>query len=270
MGKKVLALALSVALFASAEVGFSWSERGSALFMDKAIEALSGPLDDFYKNRKTTLIQTVSDPSRFGSRMPFEVDRLEAFPFDELPADRKLAIRKYGEAAIEEAGDVPWRLIESYQALVEAFRESDFDTALSVSAEIAFYVGEMYVPVNVSKNGDGEPTGQHGLRERFDSRLLEAYSDKLDVETPSAIYLDRPEEYAVSIPRKSYIWVDNILYFDYLSRMGVESYDRFYYEGMWLRAEPLLEQLLRSAALDTASFWYTAWVVARKPELPKS
>ncbi len=270
MGTRVLALTVAVLCLGSAELGFPWSEHGSALFMEKAIDALSGPLEDFYEDRETALAETVSDPTRFGSRMIFEVDRLEPFPFDELPADRKLAIRKYGEAAIEEAGDVPWRLIESYQALVEAFRKSDFEATVSISAEIAYYVGEMYVPVNVSKNGDGEPTGQHGLRERFDSRLLEVFSGKIKVDTPSAIYLDRPEEYAVSIPRKSYIWVDNILYFDYLSRLGVESYDRFYYENMWIHAEPLLEQLLRGAALDTASFWYTAWTVARKPELPKS
>ena len=238
--------------------------------MEKAIDALSGSLKGYYKDRKKALTETLGDPARFGTRMLFEVDRLESFPFEGLPADRKLAIRKYGEVAIEEAGDVPWRLIESYQALVEAFRKSDFESTVSISAEIAYYVGEMYVPVNVSKNGDGEPTGQHGLRERFDSRLLEIYGGKIKVDTPNSIYLDRPEEYAVSIPRKSYIWVDNILYFDYLSRIGVESYDRFYYEGMWLRAEPLLKQLLRGAALDTASFWYTAWVVARKPELPKS
>jgi len=66
------------------------------------------------------------------------------------------------------------------------------------------------------------------------------------------------------------IFVDNILYYDYLSRKGVQSYDRFYYEGMWLRAQPVTEALLAGAAQDAASFWYTAWVEARKPELPKS
>jgi hypothetical protein len=39
---------------------------------------------------------------------------------------------------------------------------------------------------------------------------------------------------------------------------------------MWLRGQIVTEQLLASAAQDTGSFWYTAWVEARKPELPKS
>ncbi|MGH9323985.1 MAG: hypothetical protein ACRD21_00530 [Vicinamibacteria bacterium] len=262
--------AIAALVFATkSETGRTWNDSGHRLYVEKAVEALPKPLKSFYEARELAIGEAVSDPSKF-SRAIFEVDRLEPFPFEELPIDRELAVRKYGEETLQEAGDLPWRLIESYRGLVEAFRKGDFDVAVTRSAEVAFYVGELYVPANVSKNGDGEPTGQQGLRERFDSRLMEAFGEKLKISTPSAIFLDRPAEYAISIPRKSFIWVDNLLYFDYLSHMGVQSYDRFYYEGMWLRAQPLVEQLLSGAALDSASFWYTAWVEARKPELPES
>lgn len=270
MLKRVLVLTMaSIVLSGSVDTAYPWSEEGVRLFMEKAIKALDKPLERFYEDREQILVETASDPSLFPPRLLFEIDRLEPFPFLDVPTDRKRAVRKYGEEAIEEAGDLPWRLVESYNALVEAHREADFDAVMTHSAEIAHYVGAMYVPVNVSLNGDGEPTGQHGLRERFDSRLLEVFAAKIDVDTPTAFFLDYPDEYAISIPRKSYIWVDNLLYFDYLSRLGVKSYDRFYYDSMWLRVEPLLEELLEGAALDTASFWYTAWVAARRPELPK-
>jgi len=270
MVARVVALMIaSLALSGSVHRVTPYSVDGVRLFMEKAIDALDNPLEDFYESREQELVETASDPSRFPPRLLFEVDRLEPFPFLDLPTDRRRAVRKYGEEALEEAGDLPWRLIESYEALIEAFKASDFDNVLVHSAEIAHYAGAMYVPVNVSKEGDGDATGQHGLRERFDSRLLEVYASDVDIDTPTAIFLDRPADYSVSIPRKSYIWMDNILYFDYLSRLGVQSYDRFYYEGMWLKAEPLLEQLLGAASLDTASFWYTAWVSAKRPELPK-
>jgi hypothetical protein len=254
---------------ASIEVGHGWNDVGHRLYVEKAVDALPKPLKGFYEAHKVTLAEAVSDPRRF-SRSIFEVDRLEPFPFAELPSDRELAVRKYGEETLQEAGDTPWRLIESYRALVEDFRKSDFQAAVTHSEEIAFLVGELYVPLNVSKNGDGDPTGQQGLRERFDSRLMEAFGEKIKVPDTSAVFLDRPAEYAISIPLKSFIFVDNILYYDYLSRKGVQSYDRFYYDGMWLRAQPVTEQLLAGAAQDAASFWYTAWVEARKPELPKS
>jgi len=271
VGKRRIGIATVVILtwVASIETGRTWNDIGHRLYVEKAIDVLPKPLKGFYEKHKVTLAEAVSDPRRFG-RSIFEVDRLEPFPFADLPTDRELAVRKYGEETLKEAGDVPWRLIESYRALVEDFRKSDFEAAITHSEEIAFLVGELYVPLNVSKDGDGEPTGQQGLRERFDSRLMEAFGDKLKVPAPAAVFLDRPADYAISIPLKSFIFVDNILYFDYLSRKGVQSYDRFYYEGMWLRAQPVTEQLLAGAAQDAASFWYTAWVEARKPELPKS
>lgn len=271
MPKKVTFVAVLTALLwtAGSETCSAWNDTARRLFLAKAIDALPKPLKSFYDVSKADLAEAISDPSRFGQRAVFEVDKLEPFPFADLPSDRTLAVRKYGDDAIKEAGDAPWQIVDSYNALVQAFKGGDFKKALTLSEDLAFSVGELYDPPNVSKNGDGEPTGQLGLRERFDSRLMEAFGDKLKLATPTAIFLDRPAEYAVSIPLKSYIFVDNILYFDYLSHKGVESYDRFYYESMWLRAEPVLEQLLSSAALDTASFWYTAWVAAGKPDLPK-
>lgn len=256
-------------LLATDGPALAWNDAVHRDYLREAIDSLPGPLKDFFKDREDALEEAISDPTRFPSRLIFEIDRLEPFPFDELPNNRTLAERKYGAEAIEEAGDVPWRLVEAYEALIEAFRSQDFDAVFNHSVALAYYVGELYMPLNVSKDGDGEPTGQQGLRERFDSRLVEVYLDKIKIDAPNALYLDHPDDYAVSMPLKSYVWVDNILYFDYLSRKGVDSYDRFYYDGMWLRAKPVLESLLGAAALDTASYWYSAWVVARKPELPK-
>ena len=239
------------------------------LFVEKAVDGLDKPLKQFYEDREQEIVEIINDPTLFTSRLLFEVDRLEPFPFLDLPSDFELAKRKYGEDELKKAGDLPWRLIESYQQLVEAFRSSDFEAVLTRSAEIARFVSVMYMPVNLSINGDGEPTLQHGLRERFSSTLLEMYFRDLDVDKPKAMFLDRPDDYAMSICRKSYMWFDNILYFDYQSRMGVQSYDRFYYDGMWLHAKPILKKLLGGVALDTSSFWYTAWLSARRPDLPK-
>ena len=185
MKTRVLALAATAWLvFGSIDTGLPWSEEGVKLFLEKAIDGLDKPLKKFYENREVSLVEIAIDPTIFPPRLLFEVDRLEPFPFADLPASRELAVRQYGEEAIEESGDLPWRLIESYHALTEAFKNSDYDAAVLHSAEIAHYVGAMYVPVNVSRDGDGEPTGQHGLRERFDSRLIEVYARKIDVHTP--------------------------------------------------------------------------------------
>jgi hypothetical protein len=248
---------------------YSWDESADRVVLNKAIDALPKQMKKFYEERENSLLALVEDPVEMGSRLLFEVDRLSEFPFEDVPTSRQAAVDKYGEDAIAEAGDLPWRIADTYGKLVEAFRQTDIEAIESLSAQIAFQLGELHNPVNVSRNGDGEPIDQQGLRERFDQRLLEVYGDKLDVETPTSIYLDRPNEYVFHIVRRAYVWVDNILLDDYIARQGVGSYDRFYYEGLWLRASVILSQMFESLARDISSFWYTAWVEGGKPELPE-
>jgi hypothetical protein len=264
----VLAFVLFMVLGWTGET-YSWDETGDRIILEKVIDALPKQMKKFYEEREASLFALIEDPVEMGQRLTFEVDRLSEFPFEDIPESREAAVEKYGADRIAEAGDLPWRIIDTYEKLIEAFREMDVQAIESLSAEIAFQLGELHNPVNVSRFGDGESIDQHGLRERFDERLLEVYGEKLKVETPTSIYLDRPTEYVFNIVRRAHIWVDNILLHDYIARQGVGSYDRFYYEGLWLRASVILSQMFESIARDISSFWYTAWIEAGKPELPK-
>lgn len=252
-----------------ANQALSWDEVADRLILEKVIDALPKQMKKFYEEREASLLALIEDPVEMGHRLTFEVDRLAEFPFEDIPESRQAAVSKFGEDMIAEAGDLPWRIMETYEKLTEAFRNMDIQAIESLSAEIAFQIAELHNPVNVSQHGDGESIDQHGLRERFDERLLEVYGEKLKVETPTSIFLDRPSEHVFGIVRKGYVWVDNILLHDYIARQGVMSYDRFYYEGLWMRASVILSQMFESLSRDIASFWYTAWVNAGKPELPK-
>jgi hypothetical protein len=265
----ILLTALVFFLLGGAGDAYSWDDTGQRLIIEKVVDALPKQMKKFYEERQASLLELLADPARMRQRLTFEVDRLSEFPFEDIPENRQAAVSRFGEDTIEETGDLPWKLLETYEKLVEAFRNLDIQAIESLSAEIAFQIGELHNPVNVSQFGDGEPIDQMGLRERFDERLLEVYGEKLKVETPTSIYLDRPSEYVFNIVRRAYVWVDNILLHDYIARQGVMSYDRFYYEGLWLRASVILSQTFESLSRDIASFWYTAWIEAGKPELPK-
>ena len=212
-------------------------------------------------------MQQVDDASIGSQRWTFEVDALEPFPFVDLPLSRDAAVEKYGAEKIEEVGDLPWRLLETYAKLEQAFRDMDLEAIDRHSAEIVLYVNDLHQPLNVSKYGDGALTEQDGFRARFDSRLLEMHGDDLRVDDTAAIYLDAPERYVISILVRSFVWMDNLLLFDYLSNQGTSSYDRFYYDGLWLRSKEIIEGRLTDASKDIASYWYTAWTKAGKPKL---
>lgn len=264
----ILCVLLVLAAWVGPRMGFAWGDVAHRLVAESAIEELPDPIKDFYEERESYLMEQLERASIGGPRFTFEVDVLEAFPFDDLALDRDEAIEKYGADQIEEVGDLPWRLIESYQRLVQAFQELDFEAVDLHSAEIVLYLNDLHQPLNVSKYGDGALTGQDGFRSRLENRLLEIYGHELDVEAAAAIYLDSPERYLISVLVRSFVWMDNLLLIDYFSSQGTASYDRFYYEGLWLRAEDIVNERLSDSSKDIASYWYTAWTQAGRPELP--
>jgi hypothetical protein len=84
-----IAAGVALAFAASVGTGRTWNDVGHRLYVEKAIDALPKPLKGFYEKHKVGLAEAVSDPRRF-SRSIFEVDRLEPFPFADLPTDREL------------------------------------------------------------------------------------------------------------------------------------------------------------------------------------
>ncbi|HEX9723941.1 MAG TPA: hypothetical protein VGC53_06625, partial [Vicinamibacteria bacterium] len=120
-GVLLLAFLLLVALVWSGHA-LAWGDVAHRLAAEEAIDVLPNPLKGFYKKRQAQLMQQLEDASIGSPRWTFEVDSLEAFPFDDLPVNRDAATEKYGAEKVEEVGDLPWRLIESYQKLEQAFQ----------------------------------------------------------------------------------------------------------------------------------------------------
>ncbi len=263
------ALALG-ALLLCAFPAASWAPEGHRQIGEKAIASLRDPLKEFFEDREEALFDLLEDPGRDRNPAHFFLEGYDTFPFHDVPATRELALRRFSEEEIAANGDALWRLLEAWEALVEAFRTPDFDLALELASDVAWLVGEIGVPPNVSATGDGQATGQEGLARRFDTELVETFADDLDVRDATAVYLDRPEEFIRSLPLKAHIWADNISFADAMSRRGVAGYDRYYLDGMWNELGWLVGGAMSDAARDAASLWYTAWVAAGRPEVPDS
>ena len=268
--RQALALTALACLAVSTAPALSWGPEGHREIGEKAIDSLRDPLKDFFEDREDTFYELLDDAARSRNAAHFFLERYDEFPFWDVPATRELALRRFSEEEIVENGDGLWRLLEAYDALVEAFEEADFDLVLERASDVAWLVGEVGVPPNTSAAGDGQATQQDGLARRYDTQLVEIFADELRVRDSAAVYIDRPHEFIRSLPLKAHIWVDNINFTDSMSRRGVAGYDRFYMDGMWNELGGLTGALMTDAARDTASLWYTAWVAAGRPEVPET
>jgi hypothetical protein len=236
----------------------------------RAIETLPKPIREYYKNHRLELpslaLDTEGEPPREGPERRFALDALGSFPFLELPRSEAALRERHGEA-LDRAGRLPFLLRESFERLVEAFKAGEKTRILEESDVLAGLVTDLYNPLALTKNFDGQETGQHGLWVRFSDRLPLAMERRLKLSPDAAHYLDDPKEHVFSIMLASYVWVDNLLYLDWLAKRGKSGYSEIYYEALELRAGEQLKELLSGAAGSVGSFWYTAWTEAGRPEL---
>jgi hypothetical protein len=243
-------------------------ELAHRVVVEEAIDVLPDPIKDFYKDHRQEMPSQALEPE-FPPRGPerrFLVDRLLPFPFKGLPRSEEALKARFGEEA-EQVGRLPWLIDDSYDRLLEAYRAEDKVAILRGSDEMAGYMVDLNTPLNLTRDFDGQETGQHGLWLRVAEKLPEAMGGDLKLDSDVANYLDKPKEYVFSVMLGSYVWADNILYLDSLARRGKSGYSAAYYDSFARRAGPIVRDRLSHAAEDAASYWYTAWTDAGRPEL---
>jgi hypothetical protein len=257
-----------IVLASPARAVLAWGLVGHQSVVRGAIESLPKQLKPFYRDHRFEMPSLALEPvvPERGPERRFLVDRLQPFPFLDLPHTEAEIKARYPDQA-DKVGRLPWLIEESYARLVEAYKAKDKEKILSESDTLAGLVADMHNPLSLTDNYDGQKTGQHGLWVRFTVKFPEAMEKHLRVSPDAAVYLDDPKEYVFSMMNQSYVWADNILYADDLAHRGKTAYSEIYYESLQLRAAEYLSRRLSAAANDAGSYWYTAWTVAGRPEL---
>jgi hypothetical protein len=93
--------------------------------------------------------------------------------FGQIPQSYNEATTKYGDAFVVKNGTSPWRARQFYDLAVNALRQGDYKTGLEYASIMSHYVGDMSQPLHVTKNYDGQETGQEKIHVFFESINIE-------------------------------------------------------------------------------------------------
>jgi hypothetical protein len=265
MIRKVWALAMCV--LGPVPGAWAWSTAAHQEVTLEAIDASPGGLKDFYKRHRLEMPGLSPDArsSDHGLERRFAIDRLVPFPFRDLPRTEADFLAKFGDEG-KAIGRLPWLARESYDRLVAAFKGGDKQAILKESDTLADLVADLHNPLALSDNADGQKAGQHGLWVRFTERFP-SRARSLSLKADGAHLIDDPAGYMYSIVSGTYVWLDNVLYADDLAHRQDPAYGGVYYENLDEKAGRILVERLGWAARNVASFWYTAWTAAGRPEM---
>ncbi len=275
----------------------------------EAVERLPEPLRGLFSGEALQRLQVASiDPDvrvaklRAEKSPQYQTERAKHFldidaitseppPFASFPHDRKTAEEKFGAKAFEEHGTVPWAAADALAAFTAALKSGDTDGIFRAGGDLAHYEADLHMPLHVSKNFNGQLTGQTGVHKMLEVGLVKRYGDFYVAEIAKgrvepvyqAAPLDRLFDWIVVSNGR----VPPILAADLAARKATgyappeskEAYDKELDDIASQRARPYYAAFkkelearsspeaaaMRDAAAHLADLYYTAWTNAGKP-----
>ena len=274
-----------------AERLFGWGFWGHKEINKRAIQLLPTPMKDFFLAHANYISEHAVDPDmrRFRDTLEaynhyIDVDYYGTYPFTALPRNYDSAVVKFGLANVRKQGIVPWRIAAYTDSLCNAMKKRDEQAVLHFASELGHYVADAHVPLHAVVDYDGVQRGQKGVHKRWESDYLERFGQAYDFPTQGAKYIGDPLIYAFNTILESYSFADSVFYADAEAQRKVPPTKRIgsvrshgdtvlvfadaYYDSLKALDRGLAERRMQKAIVALASYWYTAWVNAGKPELP--
>jgi hypothetical protein len=246
----------------------------------EAIKLLPPSLRGFYESAADSIIEKSIEPDTRRRRVKNEefhhyidIDHYGRYPFVEMPRDYQAAVQKYSADTLLSYGDAPWHIAQVMDSLIVAMRQGRAKAIIQFSADLGHYVADLHMPLHSSENYDGQRSGNNGIHSRFEWQMIERHQNRIHLASGAVDSIANPTDAAFEIILNSYIWADNLLRADTQARdpqrvyQKREDFDDAYYEKLFTLTGAMAEQRMSAAAKAVASYWYTAWLRAGRPQL---
>jgi hypothetical protein len=270
-------IALAAITLPASTPASAWGPQAHRLADDWAIGTLPANLHNYFQSNRTFILDHANDPEEWMKKDRFErmrhyifLNKYGTFPYRGLPHSYKAAVDKYGLKHITRNGVLPWQIGEYSLKLTNAFRAHDWQQVKLNGAALAFYVADAHDPLHTTQNYNGQLTGQDGLERRFGTDLVERYSHFFMFRPDSASKVNDPTEYAFEMVLESHTWVDQIILADLQAlNNAAPTYTDDYFDHFYSQVGSTAMKEISEAAHDIGSYWYSAWLDAGSPELPR-
>ena len=279
-------------------IGFltlSWGIVGHERINKAAVMALPRPIQLFFYNHIDFITQEASVPDirkyalnykDENARHYFDMENFGSV--DSLPKTMEEAKKKYDAKFLNDNGILPWYIEDMMVKLTKAFKDKNRAEILFLAADLGHYIGDAHMPLHTSANHDGQLSDQKGIHSLWESRLPELFAKNYKLNVPQAQYYEDVHKATWNMIHDTHSLAQPLLDIDKKLRMSTPQNEVFkmdadgkvmkskynsaifsdeYAKKLHKELNGMVESQMRKAITATASFWYTAWVNAGKPDL---
>lgn len=244
-----------------------WGSTGHRSINKKSAEGfpstmnyLTGWADSLGAHASDADYRKSSDPSESPKHF-IDIDNYPSFVSSgRIPHTYDSVIALYGQNFVIDQGTLPWTIMITVDSLTAAFRRNDLNRAMLLAADLGHYVGDGHMPLHLTKNYNGQLSGQTGVHSRYESTMINRYISSIIYSTNNAEYISDVREFTFSFVYENYRYVDSVLYADAQAKAitGSTSSNQ-YYQKLWEYSAGFTQRLFANASDRLSSLIYTAW-----------
>jgi hypothetical protein len=257
----------------------AWGFEVHKYIMGRAILLLPPEIRPFFQKYESTLVEHAIDPDTWRTvgwveeppRHFVDMDAYGPYPFSNLPHAYDDAVKRYGAEFVEKQGTLPWRAEEIYKKLVEAFTQTTpyaRDNIKLFASVLTHYESDAHQPFHAALNYDGQLTGQWGIHARFETELFERYRAQLQLAPKLPAPMTDSREFIFGALTASFPLVQQVLDADKAAVQGRDVYDDAYFDALFRKVKPILEQRVSDSIAGAAAMITAAWIEAGRPAVP--
>ena len=172
----------------------------------------------------------------------------------------------HGSYFVESQGTLPWAILKTIDSLQAAFENGEWNDAMLYASDLGHYIGDDHMPLHLTRNYNGQYSGQNGIHSRYESNMIGQFSNQIDYEGDTLIYVENLSDYVFNIIYDNYIYVDSVLIADSIAAVFAGgTTGSAYYDKLWELTKPFTIRLFENASYKLTCLIYTAWVNAGSP-----
>ncbi len=178
--------------------------------------------------------------------------------------DSLVAIHGYNFVMAQ--GILPWAILRRIDSLQTAFENGEWRDAMLHAANLGHYIGDGHMPLHLTRNYNGQYTGQYGVHSRYESNMIGQYSNQIIYEGDTLDYIENLSDYVFNVIYDNYNYVDSVLIADSIATVFAgNTTSAAYYEKLWELTKSFTILLFKNASYKLTCLIYTVWVNAGSP-----
>jgi len=208
-----------------------------------------------------------SDPTE-GPKHYIDIDNYNDFiSKGSVEQNFELAKNSYGSAFVMDNGILPWATKASFDSLRNCLQRHNFTKAQVFAADLGHYVADGHMPMHVTKNYDGQLSGNNGIHSRYESTMIGTYVSLITYTGEDISEISDVNQYIFDYLYTNYSYVGSVLAADTYAKTFGGTSSTAYKTALWDMTKSFTIPLFKNASHALAELIYTAWVQAGSPSL---